>query len=165
MRRRKPPVVLHGCRVEQFALRDRSIRFAGHGLLFSAGKEVGAVPRLALARDRSGEVMLFHCDYRWRVVGASGGWRTVREAKKRAERFYPGISKAWVRTRYTKAQASRHLSRTGGNTKCSLCGKFWFDVQKMVVFKKVRFTLCDVCIRDLYVRVSAEGESVPATTR
>jgi hypothetical protein len=158
MRHRKPPVVLHGCRVEQFALRDRSIRFAGHGLLFSAGKEVGAVPRLALARDRSGEVMLFHCDYRWRVVGASGGWRTVREAKKRAERFYPGISRVWRSTGYTKAQTARQLDRT--NRRCSVCAKFWFEVDKMVVTKKARFTLCDACIRQFYEVISVE--SVPA---
>ena len=93
--------------------------FAGHGLLFHGDNEVGPLPRLALGRDRSNEVLLFHCDTRWRVMGTSGGYATLREAKALAERFYRGISKAWVRTGYTKAQASRYLERLG--PKCSLC--------------------------------------------
>jgi len=47
----KPPIVLEGCRIEQFAVRDRSMKFEGHGLLFRGDKEVGPVPRLAIGRD------------------------------------------------------------------------------------------------------------------
>lgn len=160
MKRRKPPVVLDGCRIEQFALRDRSFRFSGHGLLSSRGKAVGPVPRLALGRDdRSGDVMVFLCDARWRVVGASGFWPTVREAKKRAERFYPGISRAWVRTGYTKGRARRQLDRMGANSRCSLCARFWFDVHKIVEVKTARFAICDVCVRELYELVAADDEA------
>jgi len=89
----KPPVVLDGCRVEQFVLRDRSMKFRGQGRLFRGEKEVGPVPRLALARHRNNEVLLLHCNSRWQVLGVSGGHATVREAKRDAERFYTGISK------------------------------------------------------------------------
>lgn len=69
------------------------MKFIGHGLQFRGDREIGPVPRLALGRDRNGEVYLFHCDTRWNVKGAGGGYLTLRAAKQRAERFYPGISK------------------------------------------------------------------------
>jgi hypothetical protein len=125
----EPPVMLEGCRIEQFAVRDRSMKFTGQGLLFRGHKEVGPVPRLALGRDRSDEVMVLHCDVHWNVVGACGGYPNLRAAKERAERFYRGISKAWIRTGYTKTQANRHLNRIGANKKCSLCLRRSYDVE------------------------------------
>ena len=154
MRGRKPPVCLHCCRVEQFAIRDRLMRFTGHRLLFSGDKEVGPVPRLALGRDRQHGVMLFHCDTRWNVVGAEGFYPDLRSAKARAERFYQGISKAWVRTGYTKAQANRYLQRLGHNKRCSICSKPWFDIEALVEVKKRKLAFCDACIRELYELIS-----------
>jgi hypothetical protein len=78
----KPPVVLEGCRIEPFAIRDRSMRFQGHGLLFRGTTEVGPVPRLALGRDRDNAVYLLHCDARWNVLGSSGGDQNVARPNK-----------------------------------------------------------------------------------
>jgi hypothetical protein len=157
----KPPVVLEGCRVEQFAIRDRSMRFEGHGLLFRGTTEVGPVPRLALGRDRDNAVYLLHCDARWNVLGSSGGYENVRAAKQRAERFYRGISKAWVLTGYTKAQADRYLNRIRGPKKCSLCSRSPYDVQSIVEVKKRMFAICDVCIRELYELISSKDDISP----
>jgi hypothetical protein len=145
---------LDGCRVEQYAVRPRRLTFTGHGLLFRDGKEVGPVPRLALGRLQDGEVILFHCDKRWNVKGASHGCPTVRAAKQRAERFYPGISAAWRRTGYTRSQARRVRERSGYDRKCSLCLKRWFDVHQIIEIKKRNVALCDECIRKLHDMLS-----------
>lgn len=160
-KRVNPPVLLEGCRVEQFAVRDRAFRFRGHGLLFRDNKEVGPVRRLALGRARDGAVMLFHCDTRWNVVGAMS-YAGLRLAKQRAERFYPGISTAWVRTGYTQSQATRLLRRTGANQKCSICAKPWFKVEQMVTIEKRRIVLCDRCIRDLFGMIAKNGNEPAA---
>ena len=56
--RKKPPLAISGCRVEQYAIRDRSMKYSGHSSLYRDGKEVGPVPRLAICRDHEGEVVL-----------------------------------------------------------------------------------------------------------
>src|SRR5262245_61110598 len=127
----KPPIVIDGCRIEHYAIRPRSIRFQGRGLLFRGDREVRSVPCLALGRDREGRVRLLHCDGRWRSRICAGGYATVREAKARADRFFPGISKHWRKTGYTARQARRVL---GKDPACSICRKLCFDVEKMIVF-------------------------------
>jgi ClpX C4-type zinc finger len=154
----KPPIVLDGCRIEQFAVLDRSMTFEGHGLLFRGDKMVGPVPRLALGRDPDNTVRLLHCDARWNVVGSSGGYEDVRTAKGRAERFYRGLSKAWVRTGYTKAQANRQMDRISGPKKCSLCSRSAHDVQSLVDIKKRKFAICDVCVRELHELITSNDD-------
>jgi hypothetical protein len=152
MAKSKPPIVIDGCRIEQYAIRPPSVRFVGHGLLFRGGREVRSVPCLALGRDRGdGRIILLHCDGRWRSRVSSGDYATVREAKARAERFYPGISKAWRKTGYTARQARRFLPE--GPT-CSLCSKRWFDVEKIVVVGRAKIAVCDACIRQLHAMIS-----------
>lgn len=152
----RPPVIIAGCRVDQFAVRDRSVRFKGHGLLFNEGKEVGPVPRLALGRATDNTVVLFHCDARWNVVGAMG-YDNVREAKQSAERFYPGISNRWARTEYTRRQANRILQQSGAQLRCSICKKLWHAVKQMVEIEKPRMALCDGCIRRLFGMIASDG--------
>jgi ClpX C4-type zinc finger len=154
----KPPVALEGCRVEQYAVRHRAMKFAGHGLLFRGDKEVGPVPRLALGRDRSNKVVLLHCDARWNVVGASGDYPNLRAAKKRAERFYPGISKAWVRTGYSRTDANRYWSGIGASQRCSVCARQWYDVERIVEIRKAKLSICDACIRELHAIVSLDDQ-------
>jgi hypothetical protein len=148
---RKPPIVIDGCRIEQYAIRPRSIRFVGKGLLFRGGREVRSVPCLALGRDRDGRVILLHCDGRWRSRVNAGDYATVHEAKARAERFFPGISTHWRKTGYTARQARRHLF--DGPT-CALCSKRWFDVDRIVVAGRAKIALCDECIAELQAMIS-----------
>src|SRR5262245_29293341 len=105
----KPPIVIDECWIEQYAIRPRAIRFRGHGLMFRGGREVGSVPRLALGRGRDGQIHILHCDGRWKSRFGACGYATVREAKARAERIYPGISRHWRRTGYTARQGRRLL--------------------------------------------------------
>jgi hypothetical protein len=145
---------LAGCVVEQYARRDRSIKFIGRGLLFTGDNEVGPVPQLAIGRDlRTSEVMLLFCDARWNVRHGSGGYVGIRAVKNRAEQLYPGISKAWVRTGYTRRQAKR---QHGLDRKCSICSRYWFDVEYLVEAKKRKFVICDVCIREFHALISSD---------
>jgi hypothetical protein len=148
---RKPPIVMHGCRVEQYAIRDRSMPFRGYGRLFVDGKEVGLVTRLAVGRSLAKRItglLLFHCDARWNVVASIGPFQSLRETKQEAERFYAGITSAWKQTGYSSTQVERQLARMG--PKCSMCSRIWLDIEKMVEVKKRSIHLCDVCIRKLY---------------
>src|SRR5690349_1937387 len=132
---RKPPMIIGACGVEQYAVRPRSIAFAGHGLLFRDDKEVGPVPRLALGRDRDGEYVLLHCDARWRVRGTMSGYASLREIKARAERFYPGISRLWRKTGYSR-RAMRQKLREG--PRCSICSKPYYEVAAIVQIRTPR---------------------------
>ena len=103
------PPALAGCRVEQYAIRDRSMKYSGHSSLFRDGKEVGPVPRLAICRGDEHEVLLFNCDRRWDVLGMAGGYPNIGAAQRRAERIYPGISAAWAKTGVTRRQVKNYL--------------------------------------------------------
>lgn len=161
---RRPPITLCGCRVEQSAVCDRSFSFSGHGLLFVNGRDLGPVPRLALARERSGEVQLLHCDTKWNVLGVSVH-PDIRTAKKRAERFYPGISRAWRRTGYSQVQANRQLERIGANRTCAICRKPWWDVEGTIEVPKAGLTLCVGCVRGLYELSTETGSPTGIVSR
>ena len=103
-------------------------------------------------------MLLFHCDARWRVVGAMS-YAGLRVGKQRAERFYPGISSEWIRTGYTRSQANRLLRRLGANQKCSICSKPWFKVEQLVEIRKRRIVLCDRCIRELFSMLATKSEN------
>jgi hypothetical protein len=59
----KPPVVLEGCRVEQFAIRDRSMRFEGHAALrcpLKRSRFERRIRKRSGGQTKSGEVLLRH---------------------------------------------------------------------------------------------------------
>jgi ClpX C4-type zinc finger len=151
-KRRVPPPALAGWRVEQYAIRDRAMKYSGHGSLFQDGQEVGPVPCLAICRGDD-EVLLVHCDRRWNVLGISG-YPNIKAAKQRAERIYPGISAAWVKTRFTKRQVTRYLDSIGQNLKCAFCRKAWHQVERMLT--KGDSAICDACIRELSALIYAD---------
>src|SRR5262249_4043551 len=81
------------------------------------------------------------------------GAESVRDAKREAERIYPGISRLWVRTGYTKRQARKYRDRIGPNLRCSVCRKKWYQVAQMITARKL--VICDGCIRRLNALVSS----------
>jgi hypothetical protein len=66
----RPSPMLMGCRVTQYAMRDRSVTFRGRTNLYVDGKQLRAVPRLAIGEGRTGECVLLHCGRTWKVRGA-----------------------------------------------------------------------------------------------
>lgn len=99
-----PPQVLDNAQVLEYAVVDSSVRFTGALHLYHGDKRVGPVPYLAICRDPNmEELLLFHCDENWNVLGAQI-WNapdrpavtSVEEVKQRAEKFYSGIMSKWV---------------------------------------------------------------------
>ena len=131
------------------------MKYSGHSFLFRDGKEVGPVPRLAICRGDDDEVLLFHCDRRWNVLGIAGGYPNIQAAKRRAERIYPGISAAWAKTGVTRRQVKNYLDRIGHNLKCTFCGKPWHQVERIVT--KGKSAICDACVRDLSEIINADA--------
>ena len=153
---RKPPPAIHGCKVEQFAIRTRAIRFHEPTHIYVGDKQLGPVPRFAICRDARG-IALFYCDRRWKVLAivAPG---TVREAKQRIERNYPGISQLWEKTGYTTARYKKYLNEIGHNLKCSFCGRFWHQVERMITARRDEVAVCDGCVRHMSERIRDDGK-------
>lgn len=145
--RRAPPPALAACLVEHYAIRDRSMKYSGHSSLYRDGKEVGPVPCLAICRGDEDEVLLFHCDRRWNVLGVAGGYANITAAKRRAEEIYPGISAAWVKTGFSRRQVKQYLDRIGHNLKCTFCGRAGHQVEGIVT--KGKSAICHACVREV----------------
>src|SRR5260370_36143249 len=110
-----PPPVLDSARVIEYAVLDKSVRYSGHSSLFVDGRELGPVPRLAICQPLDGaSALLFHCSGEWTVLGAAE-YPSVREAKNRAERIYPGVSSHWIETHVTEQEAERYLYEVWGD--------------------------------------------------
>jgi ClpX C4-type zinc finger len=153
--RTKPPPVLAGSRVTSYAILDKSIPYAGRGNLFANGKVLGRVPRVAIASSR-GEVSVFYCSRTWRVLCVVG-CATMREARRSAERSYPGISRKWLRMRVTKHQIEAYLRMLWKGQECSFCNRRPEQVEKIVARRRLR--ICDICIREIAELMNDRNES------
>lgn len=150
----KPPAILFGGRVLEYAVLDQRAAYSGHSYLFVDGKELGPVPRLAICQSAQGEVLLAHCDGDWVGLGVAGGYGSVAQAKKRAERIYPGVSACWVAAQTTEAEAEKYLEELWAGQKCSFCGKRPDQVDQMIEGGKTQAVgtvrICDSCITEYY---------------
>jgi hypothetical protein len=145
---RKPPPVIHGSRVLQYAVVG-AIAFVGKTSVFVDNWEVGPVPHLIIAQSlRADGFELGYCDASWQTVGSAGGLRSVGEAKRRAERNYPGIRGAWKATRVSKADALAYERNLWRGHECNFCGRIppefdaWISQRKAVI--------CNLCIREFH---------------
>ena len=144
----KPPPVLDCARVLEYAILNDSVSFSGKTLLFVDGKELDRVPCLAICQNlNEAEVLLFHCDSAWTVLGI-GGYDTVSAAKSRAERIYPGVSSCWVQAHVSEGEASKYLDEMWGDQRCSFCGKRPDEVGQ--IFGRGKSYVCSNCISEFY---------------
>jgi ClpX C4-type zinc finger len=148
--------------VTHYALRSRRIPYSGHNSLFVDGKALGAVPCLAIADDRDSGVLLLHCGRVWNVRGIAG-YNTLADAKRAAERSYPGISKAWMRTGISKARAEAYQRRVWKGQECSFCGRRPDQIEQMIAKRTVR--ICDICVREIGETMSTGRQSSPRSKR
>jgi hypothetical protein len=148
-----PPPVLAGSKVIAYAILDTSIPYAGRGKLFTDGKPLGRVPRLALTHSR-GEAAVLYCTRAWRVL-AGFLYESVVDARGDAERIYPGVSRKWRRVRVTERQAERYLRQLWKGLECSFCGRRPDQIEKMVSRGR-RVRICDVCVREIGEVMSAD---------
>jgi hypothetical protein len=147
----KPPPVLDCARVLEYAVLSDSVSFSGRTLLFVDGKELDRAPCLAICQKlNEADVLLFHCDSEWEVLGA-GGYPSVADAKGRAERIYPGVSGCWVQAHVSEADASNYLDEMWGDERCSFCGRRPDEVPQM--FAKGKAYICAKCITKFHDRL------------
>jgi hypothetical protein len=147
----KPPLIINGCSVVEYAVRDRKVKYSGHSYLYCNGKEVGPVPRLAIGRDYQEGVILFHCGRAWSVLGVAQ-FADVKEAKRSAEKIYPGLSSKWRKTGISKRQAKANFEKAWRGTECSFCGKRPYQIEQMVSKNDVR--ICNVCVDEIAAMLS-----------
>jgi hypothetical protein len=106
-----PPIICVNDRILlEYAVLTDTVGFrAGHGLLFLGRKEIGPVPCLAISRDKESEkVTLYFCNRDWFPIGIAI-LGAVEDAKKKAERIYPGSSVCWVKAQFSEEDVNRYL--------------------------------------------------------
>ena len=99
----EPPVILNSTRVLLYAETGGASAYTGR-VTVSTGyrndlREVGPVPRLAIAEDLgTGCVLIMHCDSEWNVLGVCRS-SSIDAAKELCERGYVGVSSRWTEFR------------------------------------------------------------------
>ena len=96
---RIPPKAIDSCLVLAYVSIPDDVPYANTGHIYADGRWLGRVPRLAICEwNFRPELMLFHCDKRWRSLGCEGpaGSTTVADLVNRAERQYPGLRSHWT---------------------------------------------------------------------
>jgi hypothetical protein len=139
-----PPPALANARVLEYAVLTAAVRYSGHSSIFVDGKELGPVPCLAICQtfDKN-DILLLHCDRDWSILGVAV-YASVAQAKKRAERTYPGISAQWVKADAIASSAVPQIKKQVDDLRCSFCGKLPNEVKQMI--EKGRTRICDSCV-------------------
>jgi hypothetical protein len=160
-RPRKPPPAIVQAHALEYAVLPRSIPFAGDSSIF-VGKAGGPllplerVPRLAICRDPDG-IRLTFCGGRWQYV-ASTHHKTVAEAKKRAERIYPGSLRYWAKTGFTAADVRSYLERVWGRHRCMFCLKTPLEFDRSgTLFRMGRGRICSSCVMEFTKNLAKNG--------
>lgn len=151
----QPPPVLDCAWVIAYAEVDASVTHTNRNTLYVDGKELGRVPRLALCQNfDESEVMLFHCDNEWNVLGVASS-PTLEAARESAERNYTGISAKWIQSPFSREEAERYLSKSWGEERCAFCGRTPNQVHYLVK-GRTGARICDICLSELKQELEAE---------
>ena len=138
-----PPLVVDSARVVAYAFVD-DIAYSKWGALYVGGELLEHVPRLAicvnLQSDRN--VLLFHCDVDWEVLGATSA-ATVLDLKARAEKNYPGVAARWIETGTTEEAALDFYDRESAGMNCSVCGRRPCTMNACI--ERESIVVCDEC--------------------
>ena len=152
-----PPAVLDSARVLSYAFVD-DIPYHRAGALYVGDKLLEAVPRLAICANLGQDMgaLLFHCDDGWTVLGVSGG-DAVAEAKKRAERNYPGVSARWIDLSITHEGALELYDREPENARCLFCRRRPFEFGGCVDNGEGA-RICNECIERFHAIIQGKRE-------
>jgi hypothetical protein len=143
-----PPPVLASARVLAYAVVDEGVLFTGRQKLFVAGRELGPVPRLAIARMLAGgELVLLHCDADWDVL-ATVAFPSVEDAKRHAEDAYAELGGRWQVVSFTDAEVNAFLDEEDRGMICSFCGRHPHEVARIITGHRGA-AICEVCIKAL----------------
>jgi ClpX C4-type zinc finger len=147
MRPEVPPPVLDGDRLLAYAIVDETVNHTGSSTLYVDGKQIGAVPCLAVVQQETGGVLLLFCDEQWNSVGVVE-CSSLAEAQSRAGSEYRGLSPKWVNANVTEQEAAQYLEEQSNSQRCSFCGKPPVAVQQLFAAPAAR--ICDECVRDFF---------------
>lgn len=79
-----------------YAIVDETVTYENRKTLYVNGELLGAVPQLAICQNLGeSEVLVFHCDETWEVLGAVS-YASVLIAVQKVERSYTGLLQKWV---------------------------------------------------------------------
>ena len=146
-----PPPVLCFARVLAYAIVDGSVEFTGRQHVYVDGTLLGRVPCLALCQNLGpddDEIVLFHCDDQWEVIGVSGRGTNLPDAKAAVENGYRGIAAKWIDTGISVDEARAWLEQQYPEDKCSFCGRLPFEFE--AAFGGHRSTICGDCVRQYF---------------
>jgi hypothetical protein len=142
-----PPPVIGLARVLEYAATD-DLAFTGAHVPVAAGRELGAVPRLAIGeRLTTRDVVLLYCDPAWDLLAVSAQ-ASVADARRVAEEAYPGINGRWRAGGFSDADVEAYLDEEDRGMICSFCGRHPHQVEKMITGHNGA-AICEVCIRAL----------------
>jgi hypothetical protein len=119
-----PPPAIASDRLLFYAILDKLVGFtSGHGLQFVDGEDIGKVPFLAICQARSpAEVLLHFCEKGWNSIAVSVH-DSAANAKRRAEKIYPGSEACWMEAKVSDVEVENYLDRVYKDFRCSFCGK------------------------------------------
>jgi len=156
-----PPPVIDSARTICYAVIDDNVVFTDRICLSVDGEKLGEVPCLAICENYyiPGDVLLLFCDSDWNSKGAIA-FKSVEEAKSKAEKGYQGISTIWVEANFSKEETDKYLRevyRVDPDTKwwvirCSFCGE---DDVEMLTSEDAQ--ICHKCIKQFYKMITEEN--------
>lgn len=145
-----PPPAIASDRLLFYAILDKSVGYtSGHGLQYVDGEDIGKVPFLAICQSRvPSEVLLNFCEKGWNSVAVSVH-DSPENAKRRAERIYPGSSSCWMEARVSDAEVERYLDKMYKDFRCSFCGKRGDLVGQMFAGNSDA-QICNECVEEFH---------------
>ena len=149
-------------RVLAFASVDSTVHWTGRMKLIVNDERLGPVPQLVLAENLMkprGVIHLFYCDQNWKVLGATSD-DSIDEAKKRAERYYQGVTDRWVAAESTAEEIEKWFRKTpeGQAYVCSFCEGIPPEVDGL--FANGAAAICFECVEDLNVQLHQQDGRV-----
>jgi hypothetical protein len=147
----KPPLILDGAKVLEYAIVDGSVEYTGLGSIYVGGKLLGIVPKLTICQSyKAKDYLLFHCNETWKVLGIAG-YASIREAKRSAEKTYKGITSKW------KIIAKPNdFNNWPGNLEpvCSFCRKSFYEIDQM--FEGHDAYICNMCVSKMQKSIKTD---------
>jgi hypothetical protein len=147
-----PPHVINGSRLLFYSLMPRTVGYSGKISILIGGKEVGRVPRLAIADSlREKGIYLLHCDKNWDLISLDGLFKSVTDAKRRAELMYPGVTRSWKKLTVSKREAMEIEKKIWKGQECSFCGRIPPEFERSLHSKSAQ--ICNICVDQFYHRL------------
>jgi hypothetical protein len=157
-----PPPIIDSARVLAYAHVEAGVEYTERIHLIVGGERLGRVPCLAICRNYSipDHILLLFCDSDWNSLGCIA-FKSVEEAKIRAERGYAGVTTKWQDSPHNDAATADFLrdvyevdpSSEWWRHRCSFCQK---EVEGQCIAKGWA-TICVACVDAFHHAMHADS--------